>query len=172
MCQHSRVPSPCIFHPSSLSARVVILATTSITTATFTAAFARYMGSQVERGGTGREVLQFIFSCWDADSAHKVGWTTDKTCSRFGGEGTGSHCILKVWMWSPFHGCARTFCVECIGPPLMSMACEITRTAALDAAHPFWWSRACSSIMFTTVCLPSWSTLASCCDAMHRRFLL
>jgi hypothetical protein len=73
------------------------------------------MGSQVMRGtksqGAEKQVgLQpppkrptltatpqvFIFSCWDADVAHKVGWTTPETCSRFGGEGTGSHCLLEV----------------------------------------------------------------------------
>eukprot|EP01043_Picozoa_sp_COSAG02_P039955 COSAG02_NODE_3195_length_7193_cov_1.529462_2_plen_241_part_00 len=60
------------------------------------------MGSQVMRGGSdGAEKQVFIFSCWDADSAHKVGWTTPKDaqgngCSRFGGEGTGSHCMLSV----------------------------------------------------------------------------
>lgn len=63
---------------------------------------AGYMGSQVMRGGAdGTEKQVFIFSCWDADSAHKVGWTTPKDaegngCSRFGGEGTGSHCMLTV----------------------------------------------------------------------------
>jgi hypothetical protein len=64
---------------------------------------AGYMGSQVMRGGKGgAERHVFIFSCWDADTAHKVAWTTplsaDKSwgCSRFGGEGTGSHCMLEV----------------------------------------------------------------------------
>lgn len=48
------------------------------------------------RGGTGKpERIVFIFSCWDADSAHMVSWTTP-TCSRFGGEGTGSHCLLAL----------------------------------------------------------------------------
>lgn len=57
---------------------------------------AGYMGSQVMAGGPGGSEKQvFIFSCWDADSAHKVGWTTPKDaqgngCSRFGGEGTGA----------------------------------------------------------------------------------
>ena len=63
---------------------------------------AGYMGSQVMRGGPGGAEKQvFIFSCWDADSAHKVSWTTPMDasgngCSRFGGEGTGSHCMLTV----------------------------------------------------------------------------
>lgn len=58
---------------------------------------AGYMGTQVERGTHGGgEITQFIFSCWDADSAHKVSWTTPATCRRFGGEGTGSHCILPL----------------------------------------------------------------------------
>ena len=40
------------------------------------------------RGGKdGAERHVFIFSCWDADSAHKVGWTVDMVngngCSRF-----------------------------------------------------------------------------------------
>lgn len=41
---------------------------------------------QVARNGAGGETVQFIFSCWDADSVHRVGWTTPTTCSRFGGE--------------------------------------------------------------------------------------
>ena len=63
---------------------------------------AGYMGSQVMKGGkAGAEKQVFIFSCWDADQAHKVSWTTPKDadgngCSRFGGEGTGSHCMLTV----------------------------------------------------------------------------
>ena len=56
---------------------------------------AGYMGTQAMRKGDGTEKTVFIFSCWDADSAHKVGWTTP-SCSRFGGEGTGSHCLLEV----------------------------------------------------------------------------
>lgn len=56
---------------------------------------AGYMGSQVMKGSGGAEKVVFVFSCWDADSSHMVGWTTPKTCGRFGGEGTGSHCILE-----------------------------------------------------------------------------
>ena len=51
----------------------------------------------------GTERVVFIFSCWDADSGHKVGWTEatamDKAgngCARFGGEGTGSHCMSAL----------------------------------------------------------------------------
>ena len=62
---------------------------------------AGYMGSQVMKGKAGAEKQVFTFSCWDADSAYKVSWTTPKDadgngCSRFGGEGTGSHCMLTV----------------------------------------------------------------------------
>jgi len=53
-----------------------------------------YMGSQVMRGSGGEERRVFIFSCWDHSADNKVGWTTPDTCSRFGGEGVGSHCIL------------------------------------------------------------------------------
>jgi len=57
-----------------------------------------YMGSQVMRGSNGTERRVFIFSCWDHNSKvgpnQTVGWTTPATCSRFGGEGVGSHCIL------------------------------------------------------------------------------
>eukprot|EP01052_Picozoa_sp_SAG31_P029921 SAG31_NODE_3021_length_4780_cov_10.795770_3_plen_258_part_00 len=57
--------------------------------------------SKVMRGKDGAERHVFIFSCWDADTAHRVGWTVDMDdqgngCSRFGGEGTGSHCMLAV----------------------------------------------------------------------------
>merc|ERR1711964_1028 len=57
-----------------------------------------YMGSQVMKGSDGKERHVFIFSCWDSDpkvtgEIRRVGWTTP-TCSRFGGEGVGSHCIL------------------------------------------------------------------------------
>ena len=53
-----------------------------------------YMGTQVMRGAGGTERRVFIFSCWDHSSTNQVGWTTP-TCSRFGGEGVGSHCILE-----------------------------------------------------------------------------
>eukprot|EP01062_Namystynia_karyoxenos_P029723 TRINITY_DN22285_c0_g1_i1.p1 TRINITY_DN22285_c0_g1~~TRINITY_DN22285_c0_g1_i1.p1 ORF type:complete len:329 (+),score=94.00 TRINITY_DN22285_c0_g1_i1:87-989(+) len=56
---------------------------------------AGYMGSQVMRGSNGQERRVFIFSCWDNDPQHMVGWTTPATCARFGGEGVGSHCILE-----------------------------------------------------------------------------
>jgi hypothetical protein len=62
-----------------------------------------YMGSQVmSSGATGEnDRLVFIFSCWDSDpkitgDIIRVGWTTPDTCSRFGGEGVGSHCIVEV----------------------------------------------------------------------------
>jgi hypothetical protein len=55
---------------------------------------AGYLGTQVSRGKNGQENSNFIFSCWDADPEHKVGWTTEH-CSRFGGEGVGSHCLLE-----------------------------------------------------------------------------
>lgn len=36
-----------------------------------------------------------IFSCWDASSTVLTGWT-GPNCARFGGEGTGSHCLIDV----------------------------------------------------------------------------
>jgi hypothetical protein len=56
---------------------------------------AGYLGTQVSRGKDGKENTNFIFSCWDADKKNQVGWTTPNTCSRFGGEGVGSHCLLE-----------------------------------------------------------------------------
>lgn len=80
---------------------------------------AGYMGSQVMRGPDPEaERHVFIFSCWDADSAHKVSWTTPLSadnswgCSRFGGEGTGSHCMLEV---SPQEGITYNFRVSMSG---------------------------------------------------------
>ena len=52
-----------------------------------------YMGSQVMARGDGSE-RRVIFSCWDHSKKSRVGWTTPQTCTRFGGEGVGSHCIL------------------------------------------------------------------------------
>ena len=39
-----------------------------------------------------------LFSCWDADPQHMTSWVSDGRgyCERFGGEGTGSHCIIPV----------------------------------------------------------------------------
>jgi len=52
-----------------------------------------YMGTQAYRGGDGKMVYKAIFSCWDAsDSVLTMG--IGLNCSRFGGEGTGSHCII------------------------------------------------------------------------------
>lgn len=42
------------------------------------------------------EVHQVIFSVWDLDG-HEVAWE-GKTCERFGGEGTGSHCLIRFPM--------------------------------------------------------------------------
>lgn len=56
---------------------------------------------QVSRGKDGAENRNFIFSCWDADKTHNVGWkaaynmNNGSGCSRFGGEGVGSHCLLR-----------------------------------------------------------------------------
>merc|ERR1719203_242422 len=56
-----------------------------------------YLGTQVWRPtvfDSGKmETHQAIFSAWDKDDTHKVGWVGDN-CGRFGGEGTGSHCML------------------------------------------------------------------------------
>lgn len=58
-----------------------------------------YMGSQVMQSSNGTERRVFIFSCWDSDPkagpVEKVAWTTPESCSRFGGEGIGAHCVLE-----------------------------------------------------------------------------
>ena len=51
------------------------------------------MGTQVWRQNDGTETHKAIFSCWDADKDTQTGWV-GSNCSRFGGEGTGSHCLI------------------------------------------------------------------------------
>ena len=43
-------------------------------------------------------VHKAIFSAWDGDPANGVhtGWTTPSSCGRFGGEGTGAHCLVEI----------------------------------------------------------------------------
>ena len=39
-----------------------------------------------------------LFSCWDASATVQTGWVpnTPGYCERFGGEGTGAHCIVPI----------------------------------------------------------------------------
>jgi hypothetical protein len=53
-----------------------------------------YMGTQRWRDSTtGKMVSKAIFSMWDASDSIQTGWR-GPNCERFGGEGTGSHCMI------------------------------------------------------------------------------
>jgi hypothetical protein len=62
-----------------------------------------YFGTQVWREGAlssdgsrilSNETHRVIFSIWDGTAGSTVGWR-GASCGRFGGEGTGSHCIAS-----------------------------------------------------------------------------
>jgi len=40
------------------------------------------------------ETHAVVFSSWDKDAQHKVAWA-GPNCERFGGEGVGSHCLIR-----------------------------------------------------------------------------
>ena len=53
-----------------------------------------YMGTQRYRdAGSGKMVGTAIFSMWDANATVMTGWR-GPNCERFGGEGTGAHCLI------------------------------------------------------------------------------
>jgi hypothetical protein len=53
-----------------------------------------YMGTQrFLDTSTGRVVGTAIFSMWDASATVQTGWR-GPNCERFGGEGTGAHCLI------------------------------------------------------------------------------
>ncbi len=54
-----------------------------------------YMGTQSWRNADGSMTRAAIFACWDASAGVQTGWT-GPNCARFGGEGTGAHCIVPV----------------------------------------------------------------------------
>lgn len=60
--------------------------------------FSGYMGTQAWRLSNGSMTYRALFSCWDASATEQTGWVPGAPgyCERFGGEGTGSHCIVPV----------------------------------------------------------------------------
>ena len=66
--------------------------------------FAGYMGTQAFRDPSGALTFKALFSIWDvvptATSVRdgQAGWVPGAPgfCERFGGEGTGAHCIVSV----------------------------------------------------------------------------
>ena len=59
-----------------------------------------YMGLQAWLDGSSM-TYRALFSCWDYSAKVQTGWVTGEPgfegfCERFGGEGTGAHCIIPV----------------------------------------------------------------------------
>ena len=82
-----------------------------------------YMGTQAWRQNDGTMTYRALFSCWDADPQHMTGWVQGAPgyCERFGGEGTGSHCIIPVTLeqgvtcvWTSRACCIYSVCIYAI----------------------------------------------------------
>lgn len=56
------------------------------------------MGTQAWLQSNGTMTYRALFSCWDASATVQTGWLPDAPgyCERFGGEGTGAHCIVPI----------------------------------------------------------------------------
>jgi cathepsin X len=54
-----------------------------------------YYGTQSWRNADGSMTHKALFSIWDASASVATGWV-GPNCARFGGEGTGSHCLVDI----------------------------------------------------------------------------